>query len=156
MSYKNIRKIKKFSDKENITFNDDIFLLSNDNYLNLYNIYNIDDLYNFIITFKKNNTIANDIKLNILYLIFDCWIINNIKILKNHNSYFIDLCNLYLEYYNMKFLSFIKTNKNYSKLKTYISKFIKYWISLDNNIPLINNKFFLPELILYLEKLYNI
>lgn len=154
MSYKNIRKIKNFNEiqKEN----DDIYLLSNYNYLNLYNIYNIDDLYNFVNNLDIDARIAGNNKYDILYLIFDCWIINNVKILKKHNSYFIDLCELYLKMFDKILYEQIETNTKYSNLKKYISKFIKKWISNDIKIPLINNNFFLPELKIYLEKLYNI
>ena len=154
MSYKNIRKIKKFNEIQND--NDDIYLLSNYNYLNLYNIYNIDDLYNFVNTLRIDARIAGNNKYDILYLIFDSWIINNVKILKKHNSYFIDLCELYLKIFDKIFYEQIETNTKYSNLKKYISNFIKQWISNDIKIPLINDKFFLPELKIYLKKLYNI
>ena len=154
MSYKIIRKIKNFNEIQKD--NDDIFLLSNYNYLNLYNIYNIDDLYNFVNTFEIDGRIAGDNKSQIINLILDCWIINNVKILKKHNSYFIDLCELVLKAEDNKTYEQIEKNKKYSKLKNYISKFIKQWISNDIKFPLINDKFFLPELKLYLEKKYNI
>lgn len=153
---KNIRKIKNFNSINTNSNNEDIFLLSNENYLSLYNIYNIDDLYTFINNLKKNTELFYYIKYNIICLIIDCWIINNIKILKNHNSYFIDLIKIYINFIDSKIIDTIKKLKNYSKLDSYISKYIKYWISLDNKFPLINNNFFLPEIISYLKKLYNI
>ena len=60
---KNIRKIKNFNNINNNLSIEDIFLLSNENYLSLYNIYNIDDLYNFI------NKIINEIGVTKLSII---------------------------------------------------------------------------------------
>ena len=166
---KNIRKIKNFNSVNNDSNNEDIFLLSNENYLSLYNIYNIDDLYNFannIIEVKGiddnlesiliNNKIylINELK-NKINIIFDCWIINNIKTLKKHNLYFINLIISVLENIFIIEMENIKKNENYYKTKnTNILKFLKYWISLNNKFPFINNKYFLFELIKYLEKIY--
>ena len=82
---KNIRKIKNFNSINNDSNNENIFLLSNDNYLSLYNIYNIDDLYNFI-----NNIINNldDYSKSIL--------INN-----NSNFVYLHLSEDLLETYNI-------------------------------------------------------
>jgi hypothetical protein len=164
---KNIRKIKNFNNINNNLSNEDIFLLSNENYLSLYNIYNIDDLYNFInkiineIGVTKLSIIINNkvyklkslkIKINI---IFDCWIINNMKTLNIHNSYFINLIISVIENIFIEEIEDIKKNKNYdSTNKSYILKFLKYWISLNNNFPFINDKYFIIELIKYLEKIY--
>jgi hypothetical protein len=163
---KNIRKIKNFNSVNNDSNNEDIFLLSNENYLSLYNIYNIDDLYNFTnnIINKIDNYDAVLIN-NKLYkmeeiqfkfnIIFDCWIINNIKTLNNHNLYFINLIISILENIFIIEIQNIKKNKNYEKTKKKnILKFLKYWISLNNKFPFINGKYFFKELINFLNKIY--
>lgn len=164
---KNIRKIKNFNSINNDSNNENIFLLSNENYLSLYNIYNIDDLYNFtnniinnLDDYSKSILINNKIyKINELKdkinIIFDCWIINNQKTLKIHNIYFINLIVSIIENIFIIEIQNIKKNKNYYKTKnTNILKFLKYWISLNYKFPFINNKYFILELIKYLEKIY--
>jgi len=163
---KNIRKIKNFNSVNNDSNNEDIFLLSNENYLSLYNIYNIDDLYNF-----TNNIINKIVNYNAVLInnklykmeeiqfkfniIFDCWIINNIKTLNNHNLYFINLIISILENIFIIEIQNIKKNKNYEKTKKKnILKFLKYWISLNNKFPFINGKYFFKELINFLNKIY--
>jgi hypothetical protein len=166
---KNIRKIKNFNNIDNNNLsNEDVFLLSNENYLSLYNIYNIDDFYNFInkiineiedettISILINNKIYKlDSLKNKINIIFDCWIINNMKTLNIHNSYFINLIISIIENIFIKEIKDIKKYKNYeSTNKSYIFKFLKYWISLNNKFPFLNDKYFIIELIKYLEKKY--
>jgi hypothetical protein len=165
---KNIRKIKNFNSINTNSNNEDIFLLSNENYLTLYNIYNIDDLYNFInkiIDKTKDETKTSVLINNKIYtintlkhkinIIFDCWIINNIKTLIIHNSYFINLIISTIENIFILELENIKKKKNYDKSKNvHILKFLKYWISLNYKFPFINDKYFIIELIKYLEKIY--
>lgn len=140
MKYKNIRKIKNFNNElcNNNIINNDIFLLSNENFLNLYNIYNIDDLYNYVKKIYDNS--LNDSNNNIqiqqinqffsLKTIFECWIFNNIKILKKHDSYFVDICLFIIEnapevnkYYDKYY-----DKKNLLITKKYISKLLQAYI----------------------------
>ena len=138
---KNIRKIKNFNDElcnNNNIINNDIFLLSSENFLNLYNIYNIDDLNNYV---KKihNNSLSNlnyDIQIEhantnqflSLKNIFECWIFNNIKILKKHDSYFLDIC-LFIIENNPKLKEYNNLiKKKLSSIKKYISKLLQAYI----------------------------
>ena len=130
---KNIRKIKNFNSINTNSNNEDIFLLSNENYLSLYNIYNIDDLYNFInkiIDKTKDETKTSVLINNKIYtintlkhkinIIFDCWIINNIKTLIIHNSYFINLIISTIENIFILELENIKKKKIMINQKMYI------------------------------------
>ena len=133
---KNIRKIKNFNDElcNNNIINNDIFLLSSENFLNLYNIYNIDDLYNYVKKIYDNSLSDSNYNIQIqqinqfasLKTIFECWIFNNIKILKKHDAYFVDICLFIIE-------NDPELNKYYDKkklliTKKYISKLLQAYI----------------------------
>ena len=79
------------------------------------------------------------------------------KIMNEKIQKYNDIISEYTDDYNniKKKIEDIKKNKNYdSTNKSYILKFLKYWISLNNNFPFINDKYFIIELIKYLEKIY--
>lgn len=132
---KNIRKIKNFNDElcNNNIIDNNIFLLSSENLLNLYNIYNIDDLFNYIkknfILVKQNDIQISDEKSFLIRSfknIFECWIFNNIKILKKHDSYFVDICLFIIE--NDSELEIYYDKKKLSITKKYISKLLQAYI----------------------------
>ena len=91
--------------------------------------------------------------INILTInrIINCWIINNINILKKHNKFLVQIYNkLILKYANRKILN--KINHDIIDLDIETLKFIEYWI---NKINVSDFKIdLLEDYNMYLEKKY--
>jgi hypothetical protein len=118
--------------------------ISSDNLLKLYNITSESSLIEWINNYTETNNILT------INRILNCWIINNIDILKNHNNILIDIYNnLILKYSKSDIIKLIDDNKiNLQKETKY---FIDYWINKFNNEFYFN---LLEEYIIYLNKKY--
>ena len=123
--------------------------ISSDIILKIYNIYSSDSLLKFLEDNKYNIIICNRL--------LNCWIINNIKILKNHNTILFNIYLKILENHKDKDIIIILKNNSFNINKE-INDFIKYWFDKINDDCIIN-KFkidLLYDLIIYIKKKYNI
>ena len=123
--------------------------ISSDIILKIYNISSSDSLLDFLEENKYNIIICNRI--------LNCWIINNIKILKKHNIILIDIYLKILENYNdsdiNKILKMVSFNI-YKKLSIFI---IDWFNKIDKDQHI--NKFkldLLNDFIIYIKKIYYI
>jgi hypothetical protein len=99
--------------------------ISSDVILKLYDINTIDSLYNWI---NDNINTTNIFTIN---RILNCWIINNITILKEHNAFLQNIYNkVIFKYANKSIIS--KINNNIINLSNETPKFIDYWINKIN------------------------
>ena len=140
----NIRFIKKDNNNNNNNNNNNLlepFLLSSNYFLDINNIYNIDEL--LVLTSDKN------INYYILSLIIDSWVRLNLSLLKKYNKFSINICeNIYLKY-----IKDIGKKDNIKDLNKNCHKFLKKWIpsNKQNNFH-INFSF---DLINFLNKIYD-
>jgi len=109
------------------------FGLSSSDLLQIYNINNIDNLNYWIETNIEEYNIFT------LNRVLNCWIINNIDILKIHNNFLESICKLLLEkgkYIEDKIIEHDNFNKE-------VKYFIDYWIDNyntdDKNLDLLND-----------------
>jgi hypothetical protein len=119
--------------------------ISPDIILKIYEINDIDSLNDWI------NTNIDMINILTINRIINCWIINNINILKKHNKFLVQIYNkLILKYANRKILN--KINHDIIDLDIETLKFIEYWI---NKINVSDFKIdLLEDYNMYLEKKY--
>ena len=123
--------------------------ISSDIILKIYNISSSDSLLEFLNENKYNIILCNRL--------LNCWIINNIKILKNHNIILFDIYLKILENHTDKDIINILKNSSFNINKE-VNNFIKYWFDKINNNCILN-KFkidLLDDLIIYIKKKYNI
>ena len=120
--------------------------ISSDIILKIYNISSSDSLLDFLEENKYNIIICNRI--------LNCWIINNIKILKKHNIILIDIYLKILENYNDTDINKILKSTSFNIHKK-LSNFIIEWC----NKNLYIDKFkidLLNDFIIYIKKIYYI
>ena len=150
--YKNnfsILKNSKCSNKVDINIYADYLYIppvgiSSDIILKIYNISSSDSLLKFLEENKYNIIICNRI--------LNCWIINNIKILKKHNIILVDIYLKILENYNDVDINKILKLTSFNIHKK-LSNFIIEWF----NKNLYIDKFkidLLNDFIIYIKKIY--
>jgi hypothetical protein len=118
--------------------------ISSNMILQIYDINSIDSLIHWI------DINIDMYSINTINRILNCWIINNINLLKDHNNILEDIYNkLLLKFGNKLIIS--KINNNIIDLNKETKYFIDYWINKINNEFYLN---LLEDYFNYIEKKY--